>query len=243
LSGTALTRGDHGYDEARSAWNGEIDRYPAVIARCQSVADVAATIGFARQCGLEISVRGGFHNAAGTAICDDGVMIDLSSLRHVEVDPAIRRGVNCYEKSLFLDELSDEAIAVIIEQLARKTSLLSILELYRLGGAYSEVGEDETAFGSNRSSRFGVFMLGFTDDPESLAAARTWVGSCWEAMRPHATGAGGYLNAMMGDIEEDRVRAAYGPAKYERLARIKAEYDPDNVFHHNINIKPVLQPI
>ncbi|MGH3779993.1 MAG: FAD-binding oxidoreductase, partial [Pseudonocardiaceae bacterium] len=91
LSGPALTARDHGYDEARTAWNGEIDRHPAVIARCHSAADVAAAIGFARRCNLEISVRGGFHNTAGTAICDDGVMIDLSPLRRVEVDSAARR--------------------------------------------------------------------------------------------------------------------------------------------------------
>ncbi len=85
LSGAVLTRGD---TEARSARNGQIDRYPAVIARCAGAADVAAAIGFARQGGLEISVRGGFHNTAGTAICDDGLMIDLSPLHYVEVDPA-----------------------------------------------------------------------------------------------------------------------------------------------------------
>lgn len=91
LSGSALVHGDNGYDEARSAWNGQIDRYPAVIARCQSAEDVAAGIGFARRRGLDISVRGGFHNTAGTAICDNGLMIDLSPLRHVEVDPANSR--------------------------------------------------------------------------------------------------------------------------------------------------------
>ncbi len=91
LSGTALVPGDHGYDQARSAWNGQINRYPAVIARCASVADVAVAIGLARQVGLEISVRGGFHNTAGTAICDDGLMVDLSPLRHVEVDPVACR--------------------------------------------------------------------------------------------------------------------------------------------------------
>lgn len=91
LSGTALIQGDNGYDEARSAWNGGIDRYPAVIARCESAADVAAAIGFARQHTLEISVRGGFHNTAGMAICEGGLMIDLSPLRRVAVDPATRR--------------------------------------------------------------------------------------------------------------------------------------------------------
>ena len=72
-------------------WNAEIDRRPAVIARCASAADVAAAIGFARGSGLEISVRGGAHNSAGTAVCDDGLMLDLSLLNEVTVDPAARR--------------------------------------------------------------------------------------------------------------------------------------------------------
>src|SRR3989440_9309166 len=91
LSGTALTRGDIGYDEARAAWNGAIDRYPAVIARCAEAADVAGAIRFARSRGLELSVRGGFHSSAGNAICDDGVMIDLSLLRRGDVNPGARR--------------------------------------------------------------------------------------------------------------------------------------------------------
>jgi FAD/FMN-containing dehydrogenase len=65
------------------------------------------------------------------------------------------------------------------------------------------------------------------------------VRSFWEALSPHATGS--YLN-FMSEYEADRVQASYGAAKYERLARIKAEYDPDNLFHLNQNIKPALQP-
>jgi FAD/FMN-containing dehydrogenase len=68
-------------------------------------------------------------------------------------------------------------------------------------------------------------------------AERAWVRDFWNAMRPHATGAGGYVN-FMSEVDEDRVRASYGAAKYQRLARIKAEYDPDNVFHLNANIRP-----
>jgi hypothetical protein len=79
-----------GYDTARRIWNGAIDRHPACIARCAGVADVAAAVRFARDRGLEIAIRGGGHNVAGTAMCDDGVVIDLSAMRAVSVDPAGR---------------------------------------------------------------------------------------------------------------------------------------------------------
>jgi FAD/FMN-containing dehydrogenase len=79
-----------GYDAARRIWNGAIDRHPACIARCIGVADVVAAVRFARDHDLEIAVRGGGHNVAGTAVCDDGVVIDLSAMRAVSVDPARR---------------------------------------------------------------------------------------------------------------------------------------------------------
>jgi FAD/FMN-containing dehydrogenase len=79
-----------GYDPARRIWNGAIDRHPACIARCMGVADVVASVRFARDRDLEIAVRGGGHNVAGTAVCDDGVVIDLSAMRAVWVDPAGR---------------------------------------------------------------------------------------------------------------------------------------------------------
>ncbi len=79
-----------GYDTARRIWNGAIDRHPACIARCTGVADVVAAVRFARDHDLEIAVRGGGHNVAGTAVCDDGVVIDLSAMRAVWVDPVGR---------------------------------------------------------------------------------------------------------------------------------------------------------
>ena len=79
-----------GYDTARRIWNGAVDRRPACIARCTGVADVVAAVRFARDHDLEIAVRGGGHNVAGTAVCDDGVVIDLSAMRAVWVDPAGR---------------------------------------------------------------------------------------------------------------------------------------------------------
>jgi hypothetical protein len=453
LSGIALTRSDSGYDEARSAFNGAIDRYPAVIARCADAADVATAIKFARQCRLEVSVRGGFHSAAGSAICDDGLMIDLSSMRLVTVNPATRRarvgggatladvdgptqehglavpagiisdtgvggltlgggmgwltplyglaadnlvsaevvsadgrlvraaadenpdllwalrggggnfgvvtefefqlhpvgpvvhvglffygleqgtaalrlgreiiatqpadanlmmfgvnappapfvpeqfhfmpcyalavvgfgtedhharivarirealpplfdfvtpipyvqlqqmfdqaypwGVHAYDKSLYLNELSDGAIAVIGEHLPRRSSPMSAVFIYWLGNGYTRMGDDDTGFGGSRSARFSLFLVGAAGNSEVMPSERDWVRSCWAALRPHAQGPGSYVN-MEAELGEDRVRASYGPVKYERLARIKAKYDPDNVFHHNANIKPALQPI
>ncbi|MFI7063879.1 FAD-binding oxidoreductase [Kribbella sp. NPDC050124] len=78
------------YDTARAVWNGAVDRRPQLIARCDGTADVVAAVRFARDHDLEIAVRGGGHNVAGTAVCDDGIVIDLSAMRTVSVDPAGR---------------------------------------------------------------------------------------------------------------------------------------------------------
>ena len=86
LSGTVIRRGDAGYDQARRVWNGMIDRSPAAIFRCNSTADVVAAVNFAREEGLVLAVRGGGHNAAGLALVDDGLVIDLSGMRGIRVD-------------------------------------------------------------------------------------------------------------------------------------------------------------
>ena len=87
-----LISADHAdYDIARAVWNGAIDRRPRLIARCIGTADVVAAVRFARDHDLEIAIRGGGHNVAGTAVCDDGIVIDLSAMRAVRVDPADRR--------------------------------------------------------------------------------------------------------------------------------------------------------
>jgi FAD/FMN-containing dehydrogenase len=88
--GTLLETGDASYDDARRVHNGLIDKRPALIAQCRSAADVAAAIKIARTTGLPVSIRGGGHNVAGRAVVDDGVMIDLSQMRDVKVDPKAR---------------------------------------------------------------------------------------------------------------------------------------------------------
>jgi FAD/FMN-containing dehydrogenase len=455
LTGTVVTPDDPTYAEARAAavWNGDIQRRPALIARCSGPGDVATALRFARNNGLEVTVRGGGHNFAGFAVCDDGLMIDLGALNQVTVDPAGRRavcgggatwgdvdaatqahglavpgglvsttgiggltlgggigwlsrkhgltadnllaaevvtadgslvrasadehpdlfwalrggggnfgvvtsfeyrlhpvgpqvhlglffwgvdqgtaalrfcrdylqtvpedagaflaglsappepfvpepyhhapgyalvivgfgsaedharvvapiretvspafelvtslpytalqqmfnagtpwGILGYEKALYLDALSDDVIDVFTTYLPQKRSLLTQVPVFAMGGAYRRVGEAETAFGGSRSAGFVFNIAAFCPTPELLTADRAWVRAFWSALLPFASNPGGYLN-FMAEYEENRVRAAYGAAKYERLARIKAQYDPENVFRHNANIKPALQPV
>ena len=87
MRGPVLCAGDEGYEEARQVWNGLIDRCPALIARCTGVADVIDAVNFARTHNLLVSVRGGGHNVAGSAVCDGGLMIDLSLMKGIHVDP------------------------------------------------------------------------------------------------------------------------------------------------------------
>jgi FAD/FMN-containing dehydrogenase len=449
FQGVLLRPGDEGYDAARSVWNGGIDRRPALIARCQSPADVAAALAHAQRAGLEVGVRGGGHNYGGAAVPEGGLMIDLSGLAEVSVYPETRRArcgggatqaqldtaaqahglavtggtishtgvggltlgggmgwltrvcglaadnlvsaevvlpdgrcvraaadehpdllwalkggggnfgvvtefefqlhpvgpmvhlgmlfweldraaaglraardlvtglppdagamivamnappapfiaeqhhftlgvalmvvgfssaaehaalvaparaslpplfefvteipylalqqmldesapygiVHAYNKSLYLDDLTDAAIDVVVERLPGKTSPMSLLPIFPLGGAFADVAEDATAFGGSRAARFVVNMDAIALDPATMAADREWVRALWEALRPLAAGSGSYVN-FMTDYEEDRVRAAYGPAKYARLAAVKAKYDPGNVLHRNANIRP-----
>lgn len=85
---TILWPGDHGYDQARRVWNGMIDRRPAAIALCRGPQDVAAALRYAQGAGLPVTVRGGGHNVAGAAVADGSIMLDLSPMRWVTVDPA-----------------------------------------------------------------------------------------------------------------------------------------------------------
>jgi FAD/FMN-containing dehydrogenase len=91
LRGRVVRPGDHDYDKTRRVWNGIIDKRPALIVLCAGVADVVAAVNLAREHDLLVAVRGGGHNVAGTAVCDGGIVIDLSQMRAVRVDPEQRR--------------------------------------------------------------------------------------------------------------------------------------------------------
>src|SRR6266498_5923226 len=91
FKGAVIASADPGYEEARQVWNGNIDRNPALIARCTGVADVIEAVNFARENRLVVAVRGGGHNAAGHATCDDGIVIDLTPMKGIRVDPNAQR--------------------------------------------------------------------------------------------------------------------------------------------------------
>jgi FAD/FMN-containing dehydrogenase len=437
LRGPLLQPGETDYDVARQVWNAMVDRRPMLIARCAGTADVIAAVRFAREHGLPVSVKGGGHSVAGKAVGDGGLMIDLSRMDGIRVDPVrgtaraeggvtwgafdretqafglattggivpttgvggltlggglgylMRRfGLACdnlrsadvvtangelltaseeehadlfwglrggggnfgavtsfeyqlhpvgptvlggfvfhpfaqarevarfyreftatapdeltiylafatspdgdpvtafivcysgpietgetvikplrdfgspladtigplpytevqafgaplyppgrlnYWKSNFLDDLSDEAIAVLIEQFAAVPSPLSAVAIEHLGGAVARVDPDATAFG-DRSAPYSVVITGEWGDAAGSGRNVQWVRDCWQALQPYAkeTVYINYLDA--GD--EARVQGAYRPQTYQRLATLKQQYDPDNFFRLNPNIPP-----
>src|ERR687894_1506261 len=88
--GELLSPQDSGYEDARKVWNGSINRFPALIARCAGVADVIAAVKFAKDNGLLVAVRGGGHSFPGLSVCDGGLVIDLGLMKGIRVDPVAR---------------------------------------------------------------------------------------------------------------------------------------------------------
>jgi FAD/FMN-containing dehydrogenase len=446
-AGAACVPGEKGYDEAVGIWNGAITRRPSIVVRCASDGDVVAALAFARDEALEISVRGGGHNYAGYALTDGGLMIDLTPMKTVAVEPDTHRarcgggvtwgeldaatqehglavtggfisktgvagltlgggigwlagvaglssdnvvgarvvttdgrvlqatgsenpelfwairggggnfgvvtefefalhpvgpmvhlglflfhpeqggdmfrfarefvrdlpadcavflaglsappapfvppelhftpaygllvvgfgdeeshaqliapikkalepiaelvtpipyvglqqmfdesapwGMYSYEKAVYLQDLTDGAIDVILEHQAKKMSPLSFVPIFVMGGAYRDAEPDASAFGGARDIGYIVNISATTPSPGDLAAEREWVRNYWSDLVQHAVGVGSYVN-FMTEYDEDRVRNAYGD-KYSRLQEIKATYDPENLLHLNANIKP-----
>ncbi|MGZ0149262.1 FAD-binding oxidoreductase [Kribbella sp. WER1] len=152
------------------------------------------------------------------------------------LDEANAWGFLAYDKGVYIDDFTDDVIQVITEHVPLKKSPGSVLLSYRLDGAYSAVPDDATAFSGSRTPGYGLFLIALAPTPDLFEPDREWVRTFWDAMVPVSRGIGSYVNAE-SDTDDDRIRASYG-AKYDRLAAIKATYDPDNVFHLNSNIKP-----
>jgi len=91
--GDLIQAADFEYEKARKIWNASVDKHPGIIARCTGVADVIAAVNFARENALLVAVRGGGHNVAGRALCDDGIVIDLSRMKGIHVDAKNRTAI------------------------------------------------------------------------------------------------------------------------------------------------------
>jgi hypothetical protein len=154
-------------------------------------------------------------------------------------DEAFVRGRRYYFKSNFTRNISDEAIATMIEHFATAPSPLSMLYIQQLGNAANRVGATETAF-SHRDALCEWGCDAVWLDPDEDAANIRWAREVAEAMRPFTTGSD-YVNHIGLEAEEgtDRIKAAFG-ANYDRLVMLKNKYDSTNLFRHNQNIKPTV---
>lgn len=155
-------------------------------------------------------------------------------------DDAAPWGMWSYEKAVYLNDLTDGVIDVILEHQAKKSCPLSFVPIFVLGGAYASTPGDSSAFGGDRHTGYVVNVSGTAVSPDGFDTERDWVRDYWNALVQHAPGVGSYVN-FMTEYEAERVRNAYGE-KFGRLQQIKATYDPDNVFHLNANIEPQRAP-
>jgi FAD/FMN-containing dehydrogenase len=137
LRGDVVRPGDPAYDEARKVWNGAIDKRPAAIVYCTSTDDVIRAVSFARATNTSVAVRSGGHNVAGLSVCDDGVVIDLSRMKAIEVDPA-RRVVRA-EAGLSLGEFDTATQAHGLATTMGVNSDTGIAGL-TLGGGFGKLG-------------------------------------------------------------------------------------------------------
>jgi FAD/FMN-containing dehydrogenase len=149
-------------------------------------------------------------------------------------DALYPKGLQYYWRADFVNELTDELIDQHLTWGQKLPTMLSAMHLYPIDGAAHDIGNTDTAF-SYRDSRYAEVILGADPDPATADTIRDWTVGYWDATHPHSAG-GAYVNFMM-DEGQDRVRATYRD-NYDRLARIKTQYDPDNVFHVNQNIQP-----
>ncbi len=151
------------------------------------------------------------------------------------LDESAPPGLQNYWKSTYLESLGDEAIDVLLSRFRDVPSHLSAIHMHHLGGAVRRVGEDATAFG-DRDATFVVNIVSSWTDPNENDAQVAWTRKTFDALSEFSKG-GAYIN-FLGQEGGERVKAAYGPAKYGRLVELKRKYDPENLFHLNQNVKP-----
>jgi hypothetical protein len=172
-------------------------------------------------------------------------LVDLvGPTRYVEhqrsIDDTVPHGWHYYWKATNLTGLSDEVIDVVARHAYRPTSPRSYAAIFHLGGAVSRSARDATAYPSRDvAHNMSIDAVWLPDEDDTVGVSETaWAREFLEALQPHRAGV--YVNFLDRDDECDRVREAYGDDIYLRLGKVKAKYDPDNVFHNNTNIAPDL---
>lgn len=137
-------------------------------------------------------------------------------------------------RTMFIDHVGTSVAQTILEHLKSSTAMISVAQLRVLGGAMARIAEDATAF-AHRKSKIMVNLAGLYGNPDEKSTHQVWVDAFAKAIKQSDNGS--YVN-FLGDVDETRVREAYPDATWERLRKIKAQYDPTNLFHMNQNIKP-----
>jgi FAD/FMN-containing dehydrogenase len=170
LRGQLLTPGQEGYDSARKVWNGAFDRKPALIARCAGGADVSQAVKFARSHGLLVAVRGGGHSLSGQSVCDGGLMIDLTPMNSVRIDPMAKTAR--VEPGVLLGQFDREAQAFGLATTAGTVSHTGVAGL-TLGGGFGRLGRKyglacDNLIGADVISGSGQFVKTSTKDNADL---------------------------------------------------------------------------
>jgi FAD/FMN-containing dehydrogenase len=165
----------------------------------------------------------------------DVVRPTLYASHQALIDATVPHGLGYYWKSEYLRPFSEAFIEALVEHAWRAPTPESYAAIFHMGGAVGREDPDASAFEDRRAAH-AMTMDGVWSNPAASGPCIEWVRGFWEAVRPHSTGRV-YMN-FLGEEGEDRVRAAYGPAKYERLRALKRKYDPTNVFRMNQNIVP-----
>ena len=150
-------------------------------------------------------------------------------------DPIYAPGLQHYWKADFIPTLTDEMIPIHVEHGPNVPSLQSTMHLYPQSGAIQRVGKEETAY-NFRDVEYIHNIVAIDADPANMPRNMAWMQAYWEALHPYSSD-GSYVNFMMADEGQERVHKTYGD-NYDRLARIKREYDSENLFHLNQNIRP-----
>ena len=145
-------------------------------------------------------------------------------------------GLQWYWKADFVNQLSDEAVALHIQHGSQMPTLHSTMHLYPINGAAHRIGNSDTPW-NYRDANWSEVIVGVDPDPANKDRITNWARNYWEALHPHGAG-GAYVNFMMDGEGEERIRATYRD-NYGRLAQVKAKYDPENFFNVNQNIRPL----